>query len=273
MMNMPIKKSAKRLLVISILVSVGLPAIIVGTKKAFFFSSKHVHAFFTPKEASVTLVAFYHKDLEAKISRYISQHTTANSLLNFDPASFANKLKVAFPAIKTVTYHYQPPQTIAFRIEGTTPRCVVNNTFVIGDQQQLLATTDFDPSTLSALPSLSVEPQWTTKAIPPCLYEFVQHLQPEIWQQFSIHYHAPWQIVLTPKLSPCHASVIATAANLHGTKHLAALPDIFQDLCARGMITKNVLQAKHCPLTFDIRLKDQIIVRYNHPVKRGRGHG
>lgn len=281
-MKMPIKKSIKRFLVAGILVSVGLPVIIIGGKKLFFYSSVQVHTFFTPEQATVIMNGIENKNLMKRIDHFITNQIIKKSLLNTSPSELIIMLQKAFPVIKTVTYQYQPPKTIAFTLEGTKPVCVVNDQMVIGNHLSLVDKKSFTDEVLAALPKISIDKKWLADTavfhqsgapLPQHVYNFIHKLTPYLWQNFAITYRAPWQIELVPHKSICKAKILATEHTLFDTKKIGSISNIFKDLCSQGIITKKVLEAKHCPLIFDTRIKDQVIVRCNQPAKRGRGHG
>ena len=339
-MKMPIKKSIKRFLVAGILVSVGLPVIIVGGKKLIFYSSTQVHTFFTPEQATVIMHGIENKELSKRIDSFVSNQIIKKSLLSTSPTDLIIMLSDAFPVLKSVTYQYQPPKTIVFTLEGTKPACLVNDHWVIGNHRTLVDKKSFTDETLAGLPRISIDKKWlintplshpygasfdelrmsggkdhtsntktksifsvhhtqtdsdeaakplilslskdasagrgkavSSNAIPRHLYNFIHKLTPYHWQNFAITYHAPWNIELIPHKSICKASIIVTEHTLFNAKKITAISPIFKDLCSKGIITKKVLEAKHCPLVFDTRIKDQVIVRCNQPAKRGRGHG
>ncbi len=273
-MKMPVKKSIKRFLIASILVGVSLPVIVVGGKKIFFYWSEQMHTFFTPEEVSITMIGPENSDLISKINYFTQQQIIKKSLLTTSPEILVALLQKTFPAIKKITYEYQPPKTILFTVEGTKPTCLVNGNFVIGDQPKLLNKTDFNANSLTNLPSITIDKRWLTdNLVRPSLYSLINRLTTKQWTTFAISYHAPWLLELAPYKSVCKTAILATEHSLFETKKFDAISSIFQDLCARGIITKKVLEAKNCSLLFDTRIKDQIIVRCNQPAKRGRGHG
>ncbi len=272
-MKMPIKKSIKRFLVASILVSVGLPVIIVGCKKIVFYSSTQMHTFFTATEVSVIMHGIDNPELIKKIHHFIDHKIVKKSLLTTAPTELIIMLSDAFPVIKKITYQYQPPQTILFTLIGTKPTCLVNDHLVIGDHRTLVPKESFAAAALTGLPKITIDTCWLTNGASPDLHAFVHQLTPYHWDNFNIHYRAPWDIQLTPYKSICKATILATEHSIFETKKFTAIAAIFKDLCVRGIITKKVLEAKNCPLLFDTRIQDQVIVRCNQPAKRGRGHG
>ena len=281
-MKMPIKKSIKRFLVAGILVSIGLPVIIIGGKKLFFYSSTEVYTFFTPEQATVVLKGIGNKELTKQIEQFISKNIIKKSLLSLSPSKLMIMLQEAFPVIKAATYQYQAPKTIVFTIETTAPICLVNDQTVIGNHLSLIDKKSFNDEVLSTLPKITIEKKWltgtklfdaATAPLPQHLYNFIHKITPYLWQHFAITYYAPWQIELAPYTSICKARILTTEQSLFDAKKLAAISTIFKDLCSQGIITKKVLESKHCPLIFDTRIKDQVIVRCNQPAKIGRGHG
>lgn len=271
-MKMPIKKSIKRFLIASILVGVSFPVIVVGGRKIFFYWSEQVHTFFTPEEAVITMLGPENSGLISTINLFVQRQIIKKSLLTTSPEILVALLQKAFPAIKKITYEYQPPKTIIFTLEGTQPICLVNGNFVIGNQPKLLNKTDFNPEHLAALPSITIDQRWLTdNVVRQSLYHLINRLTAQQWATFAITYHAPWHLELVPYKSVCKTAILATERSLFETKKFAAISSIFQDLCARGIVTKKVLEAKNCPLLFDTRIKDQIIVRCNQPAKRGEG--
>lgn len=281
-MKIPIKKSIKRFLVAGILVSIGLPVIIIGGKKLFFYSSSQVHTFFTPEQTTLIIKGIENKELRKHVERFITKHIIKKSLLSTSPSKLIIMLQEAFPVIKTVTYQYQPPKTIVFTLEGTKPACLINDQLVMGDHFSLIDKKSFTDEILVSLPKITIEKKWlasapifhaTTAPMPRHLYNFIHKITPYVWQHFAITYRAPWHIELIPYKSICKARILTTELSFFDTKKMSAISNIFKDLCSQGIVTKKVLEAKHCPLIFDTRIKNQIIVRCNQPAKRGRGHG
>jgi hypothetical protein len=270
----PIKKSFKRYLVAGVLLLTSFPIMVMTGKKIYFYWSEQMHTFFTPEEARIILLTAENNILEEKITTFVQQHIIKKSLLTNSPEILSTLLQKNFPAIKKITYEYQPPKTILFHLEGTKPTCLVNENLVIGDQAVVLDQSNFCPEALAGLPKIVINQQWlANKIVLPSLYTLLHRLSPEQWARFRFTYHAPWLIEAVPLKSIVKTAILATEHSLFEPKKFDAISTIFQDLCSRGIITKKVLEAKNRPFLFDTRIKDQVIVRCNQPTKKGRGHG
>ena len=273
MLQIPVKKLAKRILIAGMLLGMAVPVAYVALKHVAMRSALHVHALFTPEQVAVNITDLFHPDLQGAIQAFVQERTMGGSLLSLDPKAFIQQLQDTFPIIKSVNYRYLPPKTIAFDIQGTQPLCVVNDNFVVGNQLALLDKSFFDAPTLAGLKQIRIDTKLLKIGLPKRVYAFVHKLTDYHWQTFSISYHHPWHIDMTPKLSICHCTVRATDQTAFDRKKLQQINNIFQDLCSRGVVTKKILAAHNSPLIFDTRIKNQIIVQCNHPAKRGTGHG
>ncbi len=261
MLQAPLRKILKRILVASTLVGLVVPILYVAGRRIYNVSASQVQQLFTPKNVQVVIADVANPVLQAAIRDYVTNYTTQDSLLNLDPKTFVAQLQTKFPVIKKVTYTYVPPQTIAFDITGTKPICVVNNRFIVGNQEKVLALSTFAPDITAALPRITIDQKLLTKGLPARTYRWLESVTPYHWQTFAMTYHAPWHIDLVPHQAACPCVIVASEKSSFDTKKLTSIKAIFKDLCTRGVITPKLLDGKKARLAYDIRIPGQIVVK------------
>lgn len=257
----PLRKMLKRILVASTLVGLVVPVLYVAGRHVYNASTKQVQQLFTPKNVQLTITDVANPILQSSIQNYVTSYTTQDSLLNLDPARFVAELQTRFPVIKKITYTYVPPQTIALNITGTKPLCVVNNRFIVGNQEKVLALNTFAPDITAALPRITIDQKLLAKGLPARTYRWLEQLTPYHWQTFAMTYHEPWHIDLVPHQSACPCVIVASEKSSFDTKKLTSIKAIFKDLCTRGVITPKLLDGKKARLAYDIRIPGQIVVK------------
>ena len=261
MSHVPPRKILKRILVASTLVGLVVPILYVAGRHVYNVSAKQVKQLFTPKNVQLTITDVANPTLQTSIRNFVTNYTTQDSLLNLDPTSFVAKLQARFPIIKKVTYTYVPPQTIAFNITGTKPLCIVNNRFIVGNQEKVLPLTTFAADITAALPRITIDQKLLAKGLPARTYRWIEQLTTYHWQTFAMTYHAPWHIDLVPHQSACPCVIVASEKSSFDTKKLTSIKAIFKDLCTRGVITPKLLDGKKARLAYDIRIPGQIVVK------------
>lgn len=273
MITISSKKRFKRIIVVLICLGIAIPPIVLLVKKFFYTSSEQLHQLFTPKEVVCTINDIFNQELYETIKTFVTQRTTQQSLLGFDHENFYHDLKKKFPIIKEIDLQFQAPQTLYLTIKGTLPYCIVNDTFVLGNKCRLFSKELFSTANINQLPSIQINERWikASNKLNKNVYIFVHKIPANIWQQHHIVYNAPWHIQLTPKTVMCRCHILTDEKNLFNQRKFAMLGSLFQDICNKDYLTKNVLAKKKIPLAFDFRIKNQIIVKFYESVRRGKG--
>lgn len=253
------------------MIGIALPSAAVMVKKTFDYYAGHAHAFFTPKKVSCTVSNVSCQKTHNQIIQFVHTKTSQDSLLNFDRVAFYNNLKQQFPIIKSLDWRFSISQTLQLHVRGTTPYCIINNEFVLGDKKKLFSKDFFQESHLATLPHIKINQPLDHEKINTAVYNFVHKISPEMWQQFDIIYHTSSNIELVPHQSICKCRIITDEETFFQRPKFNALSAIFNDLCQQGFITKRILKSQTIPLAFDFRIKDQIIIKFYD--SRGRGKG
>lgn len=265
------KKTLKRASVWIIMLGIALPTAGVMVKKTFDYYTHHALGFFTPKKVSCTISNIFCQKNHAKIMDFVNAHTTQESLLKFDRLAFYNQLKQQFPIVKSLDWRFSVAQTLHLHIIGTTPYCIINEHYILGDQKRIFSKDLFQDFELAKLPQITINEPFVHEKISTTVYNFLHKIPPAMWQEFNISYHCPSNIELIPHQSLCKCRIITDEKTFFNTRKFDALSDIFGDLCKQGLITKRILGSQTIPLAFDFRIKDQIIIKFYD--SRGRGKG
>lgn len=276
------KKMIKRFSVWIIILGIALPTAGVMVKKTFDYYAHHTLRFFTPKKITCTVSNVFCQKTHDNIMEFIAAkiqpshkatagQATHESLVNFDRVTFYNQLKQKFPIVKSLDWRFSVSQTLHLNVIGTTPYCIINDHYVLGDQKRLFSKDLFQDTNLTLLPRITINQPFVHQKISPTVYNFLHKIPPAMWQEFNISYHSPSNIELIPHQSICKCRIIADEKTFFHKRKFNALSAIFGDLCTQGFITKQVLRSQTIPLAFDFRIKDQIIIKFYD--SRGRGKG
>jgi hypothetical protein len=266
-----VSKYLRRLIVVVIIVIITVPSLVLLIKKASIASSNSIRELFIPRVITYELNSVFDASLRISIQKFIESRIHQKSLLSFDRATFYKELKHHFPIIKSIEYEFRPSETLHCNIVGVTPLCRINECFVLGNKRRLFPCSLFSEINQESLPSVVMDKRWLGKKISPHLYCFIHSITQEQWASYHIAYYAPWNIHLVPCTSICRCRIITDEHNLFNQQKFGALSSIFNDLCNRGLISKKMLGSKGVPLSFDFRIKNQIIVQFHESSKRGRG--
>ncbi|MFA5306314.1 MAG: hypothetical protein WC365_02595 [Candidatus Babeliales bacterium] len=270
MQKLMIRKLIKGSLLIIIIGGCSIPTIML-VKKLSTTSSTQLNNLFVPQTVTYELESIFDATARSAIQEFVHRTTHQKSLITFDREQFYKDLKQAFPILKRVEYEFRAPDTLHCKLVGTTPYCRINDRFILGNKRRLFPLASFSEFNQQTLPRITLNEKLLGKKLDQSLYAFIHAIPQETWRSYQIFYKAPWEIHLIPTTAICHCRIITDQKNFFNQQKFGALSTLFKDLCDRGYITKNMLGSKGIPLAFDFRIKDQVIVKFHEPSKRGRG--
>ncbi len=271
MQKLMIRKLIKRSLLIIAIGGCSIPLTITLVKKLSITSSAQLNNLFVPRTITYELESIFDAPTRSSIQEFVHRTTHQQSLINFDREKFYKDLKHAFPLLKTVEYEFRAPDTLHCKLVGTTPYCRINNRFILGNKRRLFPLASFSEFNQQTLPCITLNEKLIGTKLDRSVYDFIHAIPQETWHSYQIFYKAPWEIHLIPTTAICHCRIITDEKNFFNQRKFGALSTLFKDLCDRGLITKNMLSSKGIPLAFDFRIKDQVIVKFHEPSKRGKG--
>lgn len=271
MLKMVTKRLLKRLVIVVIVIGIALPSCIIIAKNIYTYYKNRMHQMFVPKKASCVIKNIFSRDLEEEIRAFVQDQTAEKSLLSFKPQDFYRQLKQQFNAIKTLEWAFVPPQTLLLTIIGQKPTCIINQEWVLGETNELLSKDHFVHYDMTLLDNIWVDQTWIETDLDKKVAQFIKTIPFQRFSKNSIYYHNPWEIHVIPDQSICKCRIIVDEKNLFAQKKFDALSAIFQNLCQRGLISNKTLQSNGTPIAFDLRVKNQIIVKFFEPLRRGRG--
>ncbi len=271
MQRIVIKKVYKRIIVLIIMAGVIIPPLVVVSKKIVAAYSSQMNALFTPKEIALEISNISNPSVAQAIKEFVTTKTST-SMLEFSPQVFYRELKKAFPIVQKLDWHFSSAQVLHLTVMGTTPFCVINNNYVLGDKRRLLTPDLFEAQQLKDLPRITMHERWLGEKIDRGVFAFVRSIPATYWQHYTITYHNPSTIFLQPTSALCRCRIVTTEKTFFARHKFKALGPLFQDLCKRELVTQAMLKSsKKILLGFDFRLQDQIIVSFYEPSKRGKG--
>jgi len=266
-----IKRLSKKIIGWMVLLSIMLPSCALLIQKVGTYYLGRTHKMFTAHQATCTINNIYNSELKGSISSFLSERTTRESLLSLKPQHLFDELKEKFGIIKTIDWKFLATQTLDITVIGHTPTYVVNDQWVLGEDNQLFERNDFQDFDLTSIPNISVNPKWVAQNLKPRVAKFLHKIAPNKLQSFTLSYQQPWLIELAPQQSLCKCRILADEKSFFRAEKFDAINHIFQDLCQHGFITKKALSSPKPLLTFDVRFKKQVIVRFSEPLRRGKG--
>lgn len=266
------KKALKRYVVLFLLLVIIVPPLVIVTRKIISSTSLSINSIFVPRQISCTFINISSEATKQQIKNIVQSTLTRESLIHFDANQFYKTLEQQFPIIKTMVWKFQAPNTLALTITGAKPIFLINNTSVMGNKKHLIPPSFFDQNIVAQLPQICVEQNWiNNNHINIDAYKVIRKLTNYLWTTYKITFHNTSNIELAPFQSICPCNIIADYKTLFDKKRFESLSPLFQDLQNRGLITKKMLSAKGPALAFDMRIKNQIIVKFYEPIKRGMG--
>jgi hypothetical protein len=270
MRKIQISKPLKRTIFLLILVGLGIPTGII-IKKVSSASSQGIKELFTPHIITYNITSIFDVSLRTNIQKFVEAHTHQQNLIAFDRTKFYKDLKHHFPIIKSVEYELRPPETLHCTIIGTTPLCRINNTLILGNKRRLFPCSLFNEINQELLPNITINSRLLGEKVSPQLFKFIHSIDKDYWKRYQISYYAAWNINLIPNTSLCHCRIITDEQNFFNQQKFDALGSLFTDLCNRKLISSHMMNSKGIPLTFDFRIKNQVIVKFHESSKRGKG--
>jgi hypothetical protein len=243
-------------------------------KRMTNYTSQNVSSFFTPQSVTCSMTHVFSPELKTAIQEALTSYVLRSSLLQFNPKDCMAYMQQAFPVIKSITFSYTPPHAMHAAITGTVPKFFVNEKYVLGDQSQLFAPELFSEVDCSQLLPITINEALIKQnfQLVKRTHKFIQTIPDTMFKTYAIAYNTPWNIELVPHRAICKTNIITDEKHFNLQASYEAISGIFQDLCTKGLVTKKMIEAqKYRPLTFDVRIGNQVIVTFNKPAIRGNG--
>ena len=150
------KRLMRRIIIAATALGLSIPVAVVVIKQVTSYTTNRIGQLFTPHVVTFEISNITNQDVSQAIKKFITKRTTRDSLLQFNADQFFKTLKKRFAIIKKVELHLRPPDTLHLTIIGHTPCARINNRFVLGDNNRLIAESFFDEQTLQTLPNITV---------------------------------------------------------------------------------------------------------------------
>jgi len=265
-----LKKIIRRSLVLVVLCGLSIPVIIKGVQSIVCAWQERVEPLFKPAQVICQIHNIYSTELVHSLQAAVQDYATDRLIVRFKPEELYAKLKEQFKCVRTINYELLAPKTVKITIQGTIPRFVVNDHFVIGSGRSLLAASDFQDFNLDQLPHISVASMWCSQKLAVSAYDFVQKVPHDMWDRFAISFNNSSSIMLTPEKSVCPCKIIADADSCFDANKLEKINVAFNDLLKKELITPRLVASKECNILFDIRFDNRIYVKF---LNRPRGGG
>jgi len=271
----PITK--KKIFIRLVMLGLLLPVLFTLFNQAKNFLNKNITESFKIETVTFDIEHIYSDDLAKKITCFITEKTSQESLLGFDQKEFRKELKNAFNIIKSIDWQYRVPNTLHLKIIGTLPKCLVNKTHVLGTKRELFKREYFnDNKNLELLENITINEKLLTNnkkknKISKLLFEFISKIPKEQWEKFYITYHKYNQIELAPKKSFFACKIISDEKSFFDEKKFESIHKIVADLFKKNMITQKILQSQKPLVAFDMRFDGRIIVKVFDTLRRGTG--
>jgi hypothetical protein len=273
-MHKLIRKRFKQVVLAITIAGITIPPLVLIVKRMTSYTSSNVNSFFTPHSVTCTMANIFSPDLKTAIQEALTVYVKQESILQFSPKACIAHLQEAFPVIKSITFSYTPPHAMHAAIEGTVPKFFINGKYILGNQPRLFAPEFFAEVDCSKLLPVSINENLikSNLKLSARINKFVQAIPEAMFKTYAISYNTPSSIELIPHHAICNANIITDEKHFSLQAGYDAISGIFQDLCNKGLITKKIIEAKkYRPLTFDVRIGNQVIVTFNKPAIRGNG--
>jgi len=207
-------------------------------------------------------------ELQQKISSIVQTYAQSRTFFTCSCNDIQEVLNPFNTLIKTISYHITPQQIIVFTLEIAQPILVINDTFLLTDNAQVVPKESFEP--VPQLNSITMPEITSPTKISPSLITFFSSIPSIIWEHFDITYITASHIILTPKHPNPSYTILTNEHNfLHMEKYNALLP-IYNDLIKQGIVPKTKIKKHHKQLCFDMRFHNYVIVNHkNRFIKRG----
>lgn len=260
----------RRIFVILLLMILVSPVVFItyrASKRIYASIKYHVEQrFFTCQAITYQFNHIFSNAIKNDIQVLLDQEFANGNLLRFNQGDFYSDIKDKFNLIKSISYRYVPSKTVLVTIEGVTPMFMVNHTFVVGENRQLYEGTMFENFPTSTLPLIMVNQRYASSHLDQEVYELLCSLNSNFWQNFTLNYQGPHEIIIRQKQSSKNLKIITDHESLFDQEKFAQINTIQQNLIS----TKKLPETQNYELVFDLRFKKRIVTKIVDLGRRGR---
>lgn len=246
-------------------------AVLASGQILVFAWSSIIRPLLQPTSVVCVFNDIYSDKFVSEIKESVQAYATNRLIVSFDPKKFFYNLKKQFKCIKSLDYELQAPRVIKVTVHGVKPKMIVNNSSVLSEKRRLFFMQDFCKADISNLPSVKIDTRWCSKKLDEQVYNFLNKVNENILDRFSINYQGPNSILLVPVKQSQSYKIITDLNGFFDDKRLARIDIVIADLIAKEKISEQVLAKRECGLVFDIRFDNKVYVRFLNKSKRGAG--
>lgn len=258
-----------------------IPAVTSLCSKLGHQSELWAQRYFSLDTPSITMDQMYAHNISQSLITCINQYVANNTLLSFKTEELYTLLKKRYDVIKEFDCRIQVPTTITVHLAGIKPYCVINNSHVLGETNNVLPLSFFADFDSNKIPSITIDAQLFKnitrhKKLPENLFMFLHTISEKSWDSFFISYQSPSHLELTPRKANYHFTMIVDENSfpfngLEDSK-VKTLEAMYDDIIKKNYLQQKTLIKQNPHITFDMRFNQRVVVKSKDDFnKRGTG--
>ena len=197
--KLKLKKNIKFFLIFSIFSF--LFCVLLSIKNNFFIFNERVLKFLDDKKVELEFSSIFSNQLKDELLKFVDLNINNNSLTKFDFDSLSNVVKEKFKIIKKIECDFLIPKIAKLKIQGVMPFCIVNEKFILGDNNIFFDFKYFKDFDIKGLRNINIAECYFDNNIKEEMYAFLEKISLKMWSEFNLYYSDNFNIILCPKIS------------------------------------------------------------------------
>lgn len=205
---------------------------------------------------------------------YLEKEFIGTNMLSIDENKIKKQLYAWSCRLQTVSWSFDAERNVHISLQGHKPLFFINNMFVLLENRTIVPYDLFENEERELLPTVHVDKKVLSLPLSEHVFGFLTSLNKEFLARFSVFYVSQDHIELTPCKHGAYQYRImcnAKTIQLCDAKIINTISDIFKNLEEQSIIKTALLKRQKQPFIFDVRFKDQVIVKLPDPFNCGRG--
>lgn len=205
---------------------------------------------------------------------YLEKEFIGKNMLAIDGNKIKKQLYAWSCRLNAVSWSFDAERNVHISLQGYRPLFFINEMFVLLENRSIVPHNLFEDQELEPLPAVQIEERLLSSTLNERIFGFLLSLKKDFLQNFSLFYKEHDHIVVTPQLPGgyqhcfmCNEKTIQQ----WDKKINPTISDIFKNLEERAIIKPALVKRQKRPFIFDLRFKDQVIVKLPDPFNCGRG--
>jgi len=205
---------------------------------------------------------------------YLEKEFIGKNMLAIDGNKIKKQLYAWSCRLQAVSWSFDAERNVHISLQGYRPLFFINDMFVLLENRAIVPHDLFEDEELEVLPTMQLQERLLSSTLNERIFGFLLSLKKDFLQNFSLFYKEHDYIVVTPQTPGIYQhSLVCNEKKIQqwDKKIIPAISDIFKNLEERSVIKPALVKRQKRPFIFDLRFKDQVIVKLPDPFNCGRG--